>query len=165
MNSRHNLTKSKSKFSEMLHRQCKVNGKLKTCKRHSLCLCIGDGDAALPKNFTLCEIVAWFCRQFVSKLDFSLGCLYCRIVFNLQPPVRVSTDSLCTLFQCVLCLSGIALRPVLLLDYICRAQLAATKWKRGPNEYCKFVITPRPPHPPHPLALTMSIMSMLVSCV
>ena len=55
MNSRHNLTKSK--FSEMLHRQCKVNGKLKTCKRHSLCI----GDASLPKILlTLCEIVAWF---------------------------------------------------------------------------------------------------------
>ena len=60
MNSRHrhshdtdsdSLTKvkTKSKFSEMLHHQCKVNGKLKTCKRHSLCIAIGIGDAALHK--------------------------------------------------------------------------------------------------------------------
>ena len=67
MNSRHNLTKSK--FSEMLHRQCKVNGKLKTCKHHSLCI----GDAALPKILLFVRL--W--RDFVVNLwvNWNLGCL------------------------------------------------------------------------------------------
>ena len=86
---------------------CKVNGKLKTCKftLHWRC--------SIAENFTLCEIVPWFCREFVSKLEFRVLVDFVEVSSISRPGSSARLHSLCALFQCVLCLSGTALRPVL----------------------------------------------------
>ena len=71
----------------MLHRQCKVNGKLKTSKRHSLCI----GNAALPKILLFVRL--W--RDFVVNLwvNWNLGCLYFVELFSISRLQRASPQS------------------------------------------------------------------------
>ena len=94
--SRHNLTKSK--FLAMLHRQCKVNGKLKLANAIHFAL------ARCNISENLLFVRLW--REFIINLwvNWNLGCL--KNCFN-SPG---SSARLHSLFQCILRLSGIVLR-------------------------------------------------------
>ena len=107
MNSCHNLTKSK--FSEMLHRQCKVNGKLKTPENLQTPFTL-HWRCSIAVNFTLCEIVEWFRRQFVSKLEF-------RVLVELFSISRLQLAHVSTV--CARCFSAFCACPELCYVWYC----------------------------------------------